>query len=269
MFLNTLFRRKKRRNTRKSKIINAKYTTPKNPQYTYITPIPEPGKSRRKHKGLRIVLAVIGIFVLLNACSLGSSTDNNSNKENHTASKASAALPVTESAIPETTRATSQPKPETTPEPVSTPKSTPEPTPVATPEVTPEPTVDPASEQPPVRAVEEPAEDNSCVWVEDSTWKEGGYCSNHPEWYGVTSFAAATTASAAVHNSSGTGNSNFQTYNEEYTGPAPYIGNSNSRKFHHSWCGSVAKMSPGNKVEFYSRDDAVNSGYQPCKRCNP
>ena len=48
-----------------------------------------------------------------------------------------------------------------------------------------------------------------------------------------------------------------------------YIGNRNSRIFHHSWCASVRKMSNHNKVGFGSRDDAVGSGYRPCKNCNP
>ena len=48
-----------------------------------------------------------------------------------------------------------------------------------------------------------------------------------------------------------------------------YIGNRNSRIFHHSWCASVRKMKDHNKVGFGSRDDAVNSGYRPCKNCNP
>ena len=48
-----------------------------------------------------------------------------------------------------------------------------------------------------------------------------------------------------------------------------YIGNSNSRIFHHSWCASVRKMKDYNKVGFGSRDEAVNCGYRPCKNCNP
>ena len=50
---------------------------------------------------------------------------------------------------------------------------------------------------------------------------------------------------------------------------ARYVGNSNSGKFHVSSCNSVNKMSEGNKVFFSSRDEAINQGYVPCKRCNP
>lgn len=48
-----------------------------------------------------------------------------------------------------------------------------------------------------------------------------------------------------------------------------YIGNANSKKFHYADCDSVGKMNPANKVSFNTRDEAVNAGYVPCKRCNP
>ena len=48
-----------------------------------------------------------------------------------------------------------------------------------------------------------------------------------------------------------------------------YVGNSNSRKFHYADCHFVGKMNPNNRVYFNSRDEAVNAGYVPCKRCNP
>lgn len=48
-----------------------------------------------------------------------------------------------------------------------------------------------------------------------------------------------------------------------------YIGNRNSKKFHYPSCSSVDDMKEKNKVEFYSRDEAVNSGYDPCGRCHP
>lgn len=50
---------------------------------------------------------------------------------------------------------------------------------------------------------------------------------------------------------------------------APYIGNANSYKFHYASCSSVDQMKESNKVEFYSKDEAINAGYDPCKRCDP
>ena len=49
----------------------------------------------------------------------------------------------------------------------------------------------------------------------------------------------------------------------------PYVGNKNSKKFHHYYCGSVDDMKEKNKVFFLTREDAVEAGYVPCKRCHP
>lgn len=54
--------------------------------------------------------------------------------------------------------------------------------------------------------------------------------------------------------------------------PAPsvaYIGNRNSKKFHELSCSSVDEMKSKNKVELFSRDEAIGKGYDPCGRCKP
>ena len=49
-----------------------------------------------------------------------------------------------------------------------------------------------------------------------------------------------------------------------------YIINTNTGKFHYSWCKSVAKMSEKNKWYYTgTRDSVINMGYVPCKNCNP
>ena len=48
-----------------------------------------------------------------------------------------------------------------------------------------------------------------------------------------------------------------------------YCGNKNSKIFHIDNCGSVKTMSEGNKVYFSTRDEFIQNGYTPCKRCNP
>ncbi len=48
-----------------------------------------------------------------------------------------------------------------------------------------------------------------------------------------------------------------------------YIGNRNSHKFHYDYCSSVDRMAERNKVYFETREDAINSGFVPCKRCHP
>ena len=48
-----------------------------------------------------------------------------------------------------------------------------------------------------------------------------------------------------------------------------YVGNRNSKKFHYPNCNSVGQMKDSNKVILYSREEATDKGYQPCKNCNP
>ncbi len=48
-----------------------------------------------------------------------------------------------------------------------------------------------------------------------------------------------------------------------------YVGNAKSRKFHYADCSMVNKMNPSNKVYMNTRDEAINAGYVPCKRCKP
>ena len=49
-----------------------------------------------------------------------------------------------------------------------------------------------------------------------------------------------------------------------------YVANKNTHKFHYSTCKSVQDMKEENKV-FHdgSRDELIEQGYTPCKRCNP
>ena len=49
-----------------------------------------------------------------------------------------------------------------------------------------------------------------------------------------------------------------------------YILNKNTKKFHHVWCSSVKQMKSSNTKEFTgTRDEVIDMGYSPCKRCNP
>lgn len=50
---------------------------------------------------------------------------------------------------------------------------------------------------------------------------------------------------------------------------ANYVGNANSGKFHYANCSFVGRMNPDNRVEFNTREEAINAGYIPCKRCQP
>ncbi|MGI9862938.1 thermonuclease family protein [Moorella naiadis] len=48
-----------------------------------------------------------------------------------------------------------------------------------------------------------------------------------------------------------------------------YIGNARSKIFHLPSCEWAQKIAPQNRVEFKSRDEAVNAGYRACKVCKP
>ena len=48
-----------------------------------------------------------------------------------------------------------------------------------------------------------------------------------------------------------------------------YIGNKSSHVFHTLDCDSVRTMKEKNKIEFYSREEAIEKHYKPCSRCSP
>ena len=48
-----------------------------------------------------------------------------------------------------------------------------------------------------------------------------------------------------------------------------YLGNSYTLKFHYPDCQWAEKISESNLIEFKSRQEAVNNGYDPCKVCKP
>lgn len=47
------------------------------------------------------------------------------------------------------------------------------------------------------------------------------------------------------------------------------IANSRTGIFHRADCQYVSRMSASNMVPYSSRDDAVDDGYRPCKKCRP
>lgn len=57
------------------------------------------------------------------------------------------------------------------------------------------------------------------------------------------------------------------TSTEPVTNAINYIGNTNSKKFHRPDCSSLP--APHNRVYFKTRNEAISTGYSPCKLCNP
>lgn len=78
--------------------------------------------------------------------------------------------------------------------------------------------------------------------------------------------AANVNTLVGVPTGNGNGN-NFNTY--DIPTNAKYVGNSSKKKLHLGTCGSAKKIAPNNRVIFNSREEAINSGYQACKRCHP
>ena len=57
---------------------------------------------------------------------------------------------------------------------------------------------------------------------------------------------------------------------EQAAAASEYILNTNTMKFHRPSCSSVNQMSDSNKwVYDGTREEVLNMGYEPCKRCNP
>ena len=49
-----------------------------------------------------------------------------------------------------------------------------------------------------------------------------------------------------------------------------YVLNTNTRKFHYPNCDSVDRIKPKNRKEYNgTREEVIEMGYEPCKRCNP
>lgn len=49
----------------------------------------------------------------------------------------------------------------------------------------------------------------------------------------------------------------------------PYVASKNSEIFHRSTCSSAARIATGNIVGYKSRQEAIEAGKKPCKRCKP
>ena len=57
--------------------------------------------------------------------------------------------------------------------------------------------------------------------------------------------------------------------NEQKT-ESTYVLNTNTKKFHLPSCSSLNQMNESNKGEFTgTRDELIQQGYEPCKRCHP
>ena len=57
---------------------------------------------------------------------------------------------------------------------------------------------------------------------------------------------------------------------EELLQNVDYVVNRNTLKFHYIYCESVDEIYETNKIYYKgSREELIEQGYVPCKRCNP
>ena len=77
-----------------------------------------------------------------------------------------------------------------------------------------------------------------------------------------------TTSSSSSSYDYDSSSSSYNSY-PDTSGYGDYVGNSNTHKFHSSYCSWEDNIKPGNRVSFSSREDALSSGYSPCGHCNP
>jgi methylphosphotriester-DNA--protein-cysteine methyltransferase len=52
-------------------------------------------------------------------------------------------------------------------------------------------------------------------------------------------------------------------------GQYAYVASKSGKVFHLPGCSSAKQIKPENLIGFKTREDAVSSGRQPCKRCKP
>ena len=87
-----------------------------------------------------------------------------------------------------------------------------------------------------------------------------------PDVSGAESAPDAASEGAGAREASEKG----ATGSDEGKGVAEYVLNTNSRKFHLPSCSSVGQMSPKNREDVEdTRENLIENGYDPCKRCNP
>lgn len=97
------------------------------------------------------------------------------------------------------------------------------------------------------------------------TWKSGESTQNVEN-----NSDSKTTGSVTNENTNPVGESTTIDTPSETPATTTYICNTNTGKFHYPGCSSVDQMSEKNKLAVTAtRDELINQGYVPCKRCNP
>ena len=118
------------------------------------------------------------------------------------------------------------------------------------------------------RTMETAARDNNM-----GLWADGGksFVAKTDPNKGKNNQQQSQKKQQAQNNNAAAAKKDFPSDKQENKPPinSTYVGNKNTHKFHYSHCKSAEDMKVSNRVELNSREDAINQGYKPCKRCNP
>ncbi|WP_027430192.1 DNA/RNA non-specific endonuclease [Lachnospira multipara] len=87
-----------------------------------------------------------------------------------------------------------------------------------------------------------------------------------------SSGSSSSKSAGSTYNSSGSSSSSASS-GAVAAGSSPsssYVLNTNTKKFHRPSCGSVSTIKDSNRQDYTGqRQDLINQGYEPCKKCNP
>ena len=192
-----------------------------------------------------LIVCMLGLFA---GCGSKSQSSGTNLTEASLSNRSIAAEPANEAETTESPAAPT-PTPEPTSEPTSepTPQPTPDPTPQPTPEPTPQPTPDPTP-QPTPEPTPQPTPEPPPQPTPQST----------PE----------PTPQPTLQPGQGTGGS--ERTNEEQADVRDYVLNTNTMKFHYPSCSSVKDIKDKNRWDYTgTREEIIEMGYVPCKKCNP
>ena len=202
-----------------------------------------------------LIFCLLGLFAGCGDTSQSSGanpTDASLSNRGFAADPANEAVTAEASAAP-TPQPTPEPTPQPTPEP--TPQPTPEPTPQPTPEPTPQPTPEPTP-QPTPEPTPQPTPEPTPQPTPEPTPQPTPEPTPQP------------TPDPTPQPGQGTGGSG--NINEKHSDVRDYVLNMNTMKFHYPNCSSVKDIKDKNRWDYTgTREEIIEMGYVPCKKCNP
>jgi len=100
---------------------------------------------------------------------------------------------------------------------------------------------------------------------------------NEPEESEISEYKSSSTeaissssppsSTLGLGSSSQSSTASYKSSTQQFDGV--YYANTNTKKFHKSTCGSAKIIKQDNLYSTSNRDELINSGYEPCLRCNP